>query len=140
FWHRPVAGAGLLGSGMALIGWLPFPGGTSYLLALQAAAANHWLELLTLLVAMALAALTLAQLAVQYLIGPGEKPMVTEPPLLGEIELGRPPLPRQSREPIGAVVIISILLAVMAVIGLSPNLVLPTIEAAVRSLAALGFS
>ncbi|MDW8403210.1 proton-conducting transporter membrane subunit [Chloroflexus sp.] len=140
FWHRPVAGAGLLGSGMALIGWLPFPGGTSYLLALQAAAANHWLELLTLLVAMALAALTLAQLAVQYLFGPSAAPMVAEPSLLGEIELGRPPLPRQSREPIGAVVIISILLAVMAVIGLSPNLVLPTIEAAVRSLAALGFS
>lgn len=137
FWHRPMAGAGLLGGGLALIGWLPSPGGTSYLLALQTAAAMHWLELLALLIAMALAALTLAQLAVQYLIGSGEVPADEEPPLLGETILDRPPPPRYVGEPAGVAGLIALLLITMLIIGAFPNLLLPTIEAAVRSLATL---
>ncbi|WP_322489725.1 proton-conducting transporter membrane subunit [Chloroflexus sp.] len=137
FWRRPVASAGVLGGGLALIGWLPFPGGTSSLLVLQAAAAIHWGESLVVLTAMALAALTLVQLAVQYLIGSRDIPLAEEPPLLGETELDRPPPLQPAGEPLSSVAIISILLAVMVAIGLFPNVLLPTIEAAVRSLAAL---
>ncbi len=134
---RPVAGTGLLGGGLALIGWLPWPGGTSHLLALQAAAARHWLEALTLLVAMALAALALVQLAVQYLIGPGESSAVDEPPLLGETILDRMPPPQSTGEPVGVAWLLILLLVVMVGIGAFPNLLLATIEAAVHSLATL---
>lgn len=136
-WHRPIAGAGVLGGSLALIGWLPFPGGTSYLLALQAAAAIHWAEVLALLAAMALAALTLVQLAVEYLIGSRETAPLAEPPLLGETELERRPPIKPAREPVSVIVLISGLLAVMIVVGIFPNLLLSTIEAAVRSLATL---
>ncbi|ACL24660.1 proton-conducting transporter transmembrane domain-containing protein [Chloroflexus aggregans] len=140
FWQRPMAGAGLLGGGLALIGWFPFPGGTSYLLALQAAAAINWIEVLVLATAMALAALTLVQLTIQYLLGPRESSPAAETPLLEESDLNLLAPPRHVGEPIGVGGLIGVLLVVIIVIGLFPNLLLPTIEAAVRSLAVLSAS
>ncbi len=136
-WRRPIAGTGLLGGGLALIGWLPSPGGTSYLLTLQAAAEAGWGELSVLLIAMILATLALVQLAVQYLIGPRTRTPVPEPLLLGETEVDRPPPMRLPREPLGASWLVGSLLVTMLVIGIFPNILLPTIEAAVRSLAAI---
>jgi formate hydrogenlyase subunit 3/multisubunit Na+/H+ antiporter MnhD subunit len=136
-WRRPIAGTGLLGGGLALIGWLPSPGGTSYLLTLQAAAEAGWGELSVLLIAMILATLALVQLAVQYLIGPRTRTPVPEPLLLGETEVNRPPPMRLPREPLGASWLVGSLLVTMLVIGIFPNVLLPTIEAAVRSLAAI---
>ncbi|RMD79928.1 MAG: hypothetical protein D6823_04040, partial [Chloroflexi bacterium] len=140
FWQRPMAGAGLLGGGLALIGWFPFPGGTSYLLALQAAAAINWIEVLVLTTAMALAALTLVQLTIQYLLGPRESSPTVETPPLEESDLNRLAPSRHVGEPMGIDGIIGVLLVVIIVIGLFPNLLLPTIEAAVRSLAVLSAS
>lgn len=136
-WQRPVAGAGLLAGGLALTGWLPSPGGSAYLLALQAAADSGLVEVFILVAAMSLATLTLIQLTVQYLIGSRSKAIEVEPRLLGETEVDRPSPVRLSPEPWTARWLIIGLIAAMLVIGMTPQTLLTTIEAAVRSLAAL---
>ncbi|WP_322820582.1 proton-conducting transporter membrane subunit [Chloroflexus sp.] len=136
-WQRPVAGAGLLAGGLALTGWLPSPGGSAYLLALQAAADAGLGEVFILVAAMSLATLTLIQLTVQYLIGSRSKVAEVEPRLLGETEVDRPPPVRLSPEPWTARWLIIGLIAAMLMIGMTPQTLLATIEAAVRSLAAL---
>ncbi len=137
FWQRPLLGIGVIAGGLALVGVLPLPGGASYLLALQAAAAMSALELAALLIAMTLAALAMVQLIVQYLVGPRTPLPEQEPALLGETEFERLPPARPANELRGGAFLIGALLIVMIVIGLFPSLLLPTIEQAVRSLAVL---
>jgi formate hydrogenlyase subunit 3/multisubunit Na+/H+ antiporter MnhD subunit len=131
----PVAGAGLLASGLALLGLPPTNGALSHLLIYQAAAERGWGELLPLLVGTILAGLGLARVAAERLLGPGEEAMAVEPLLLGETELDRPAMRRLEPEPRSAAALTLTLLLICLGIGLYPQPILTTIDEAIRGLA-----
>ena len=131
----PVAGAGLLVRGLALLGVPPFSGFGGRLLLFQAAAAHGPLELGLLVLATLLAGLGLAQIARERLLGPSEDDQLAEPLLLGETELDRPTSRRLPPEPLSAANLTMLLLLVSVAIGLYPQPLLETIETAVRGLA-----
>lgn len=131
----PVAGAGLLASGMALLGLPPLNGALSHMLIYQAAAAHGWIELLPLLLGTALAGLGLARAVAERLLGPGEETLAAEPLLLGETELDRPAVRRLDPEPRSAAALTVTLLLICLAIGLYPQPILATIEEAIRGLA-----
>lgn len=131
----PVAGAGLLASGLALLGLPPLNGAMSHLLIYQAAAAHGWLDLAALLLGTALAGLGLARIAAERLLGPGEEAMAVEPLLLGETELDRPAVRRLEPEPRSTAALTLTLLLLCLGIGLYPQPILATIDEAIRGLA-----
>lgn len=130
----PVAGLGLLGGGLALLGLPPFNGFASKMLLYQAAAQRGWVELLALLLATALAGLALARLAHERLLGPAEEAPAATPLLLGETELDRPAERRLEPEPRSAALLTLLLLAVCLGIGLYPQPLLDAIADVVRGL------
>lgn len=130
----PVAGAGLLAGGLALLGVPPLNGAVSHALIYQAAAERGWAELLPLLLATALAGLGLARAAHAHLIGPSEDAPVVEPLLLGETELDRPAQRRLDPEPRSAATLAVLLLLLCLAIGLYPQPLLATIDEAIRGL------
>lgn len=131
----PVAGAGLLVSGLALLGLPPLNGAVSRLLIYQAAAERGWVELLALLAGTLLAGLGLARAAAGRLLGPGEETAAPEPLMLGETELDRPAPRRLAREPRSTAALMLLLLLLCLTIGLYPQPVLATIDEAIRGLA-----
>jgi formate hydrogenlyase subunit 3/multisubunit Na+/H+ antiporter MnhD subunit len=131
----PIAGAGLLAGGLALLGLPPLNGAISRLLIYQAAAERGWAELLPLLIGTVLAGLGLARAAAARLLGPGEEATAVEPLMLGETELDRPAPRRLEPEPRSAAVLTIILLLICVTIGLYPQPVLATIDEAIRGLA-----
>ncbi|MBX0331049.1 hypothetical protein K2Z83_25685 [Oscillochloris sp. ZM17-4] len=131
----PVAGAGLLAGGLALIGIPPLGGAMSRLLIYQAAAEKGWIELLALLAATLLAGLGLARAAHERLLGPSEDEAAPEPLMLGETELDRPAPRRLAPEPRSAAALTLILLLICLSIGLYPGPLLATIDGAIRELA-----
>lgn len=134
-WRWPVAGAGLLGGGMALLGLPPFNGFASKLLLYEAAARQGGLYLVLLLLATALALLALLRLARERLFGPPEEQPAGETPiLLGTTELDRPADRRLDAEPRGMALLTALLLAVCLAVGLYPQPLLATIGEATRSL------
>jgi formate hydrogenlyase subunit 3/multisubunit Na+/H+ antiporter MnhD subunit len=130
----PVAGAGLLAGGLAILGVPPLNGAVSHALIYQAAAERGWAELLPLLLATALAGLGLARAAHAHLIGPSEDAAVVEPLLLGETELDRPAQRRLEPEPRSAATLAMLLLLLCLAIGLYPQPLLATIDEAIRGL------
>lgn len=130
----PIAGAGLLAGGLALIGLPPLNGAASRLLIYRAASEQGWLELAALVLATALAGLALARVAHEYLIGPSEDAPVVEPLLLGETELDRPAPRRLDPEPRSAAALAVLLLLICLAIGLYPQPLLDTIAEAIRGL------
>ncbi|NTV63329.1 MAG: hypothetical protein HGA65_07300 [Oscillochloris sp.] len=131
----PVAGAGLLASGLALLGLPPLNGAVSHLLIYQAAAAHGWAELLPLIAGTLLAGLGLARVAAERLLGPGEETITPEPLLLGETELDRPAVRRLDQEPRSAAALTLTLLLICLAIGLYPQPILAIIDEAIRGLA-----
>jgi formate hydrogenlyase subunit 3/multisubunit Na+/H+ antiporter MnhD subunit len=131
----PVAGAGLLVGGLALLGLPPLNGAMSRLLIYQAAAERGWAELLPLLIGTLLAGLGLARAAGARLLGPGEERVAAEPLLLGETELDRPAPRRLAREPRSTAAVTALLLLLCLTIGLYPQPLLATIDEAIRGLA-----
>ena len=134
-WRWPVAGTGLLGGGLALLGMPPFNGFASKLLLYDAAAREGGAYLGLLLLATTLALLGLLRLARERLFGPAEGlPVEQTPILLGTTELDRPAERRLEPEPRGMAVLTALLLAVCLGIGLYPQPVLATINEVVRGL------
>lgn len=133
----PVAGAGLLAGGLALLGVPPLNGAVSHLLIYQAAAAYGWAELLPLLLATTLGGLALARLAAERLLGPSEDGPIAEPLMLGETELDRPAARRLEPEPRSAAALTVLLLLLCLAIGLYPQPLLATVNEALRGLALL---
>jgi formate hydrogenlyase subunit 3/multisubunit Na+/H+ antiporter MnhD subunit len=131
----PVAGAGFLAGGLALLGLPPLNGAMSHLLIYQAAAERGWAELLPLLAGTALAGLGLARAAAARLLGPGEEIEPQAPLMLGETELDRPARRRLDPEPRSTAVVTIVLLALCLGIGLFPQPILATVEEAIRGLA-----
>ncbi len=131
----PVAGAGLLAGGMALLGLPPLNGAVSHLLLYQAAAAKGWGELLPLLVATLFAGVGLARSVAAHLLGPGEEAVAAEPLLLGETELDRPAVRRLDPEPRSTAALTLLLLLICLGIGLYPQPILAMIDEAIRGLA-----
>ncbi len=134
-WRWPVAGTGLLGGGLALLGLPPFNGFTSKLLLYEAAARRGGGYLALLLIATALALLALIRLARDRLFGPSEEQPEEAPEiLLGAIELDRPADRRLEPEPRGMALLTALLLAVCLGIGLYPQPLLATINEVIRGL------
>jgi formate hydrogenlyase subunit 3/multisubunit Na+/H+ antiporter MnhD subunit len=134
-WRWPVAGAGLIGGGMALIGLPPFSGFASKLLLYEAAAARGIGPLAVLLVATALAALALVRLARERLLGVPEGLTPPPPPrLVGEIELDRPVERWLEPEPRTPAIIAVALLGLSLATGLYPQPLLETITDVIRGL------
>ncbi|HNP73572.1 MAG TPA: proton-conducting transporter membrane subunit [Kouleothrix sp.] len=134
-WRWPVAGTGLLGGGLALLGLPPFNGFASKLLLYEAAARKGGLYLVLLLLASALALLALVRLARERLFGSSEEQRVDEAPvLLGTTDLDRPADRRLDPEPRGMALLTALLLAVCLAIGLYPQPLLSTINEVSRGL------
>jgi formate hydrogenlyase subunit 3/multisubunit Na+/H+ antiporter MnhD subunit len=134
-WRWPVAGTGLLGGGLALLGMPPFNGFAGKLLLYDAAARRGGIYLALLLLATGLALLALIRLARDYLFGASEeRPPEETPILLGTTELDRPADRRLEPEPRGMALLTALLLAVCLAIGLYPQPVLETINQVIRGL------
>lgn len=130
----PVAGLGLLGGLLALVGLPPFSGFASKVLLYETAAQQHWLELPALLLASVLAGLAVVRVAHLYLLGPSEETAETAPLLLGETELDRPAPRRLAPEPRTAAMLVLLLLALSLVIGVYPQPWLASIDDVIRGL------
>lgn len=134
-WRWPIAGTGLLGGGLALLGLPPFNGFASKMLLYDAAARRGGVYLALLLLATTLALLGLIRLARERLFGASEdQPAEAIPILLGTTELDRPAERRLEPEPRGMAVLTACLLAICLGIGLYPQPVLATINEVIRSL------
>lgn len=134
-WRWPVAGTGLLGGGLALLGLPPFNGFASKLLLYEAAARQGGTYLVLLLLATTLALLGLIRLARERLFGRSEDQPAGEPPiLLGTTDLDRPADRRLEPEPRGMALLTALLLAVCLAIGLYPQPVLATLNEVTRNL------
>lgn len=131
----PVAGAGFLAGGLALLGLPPLNGALSHLLIYQAAAEQGWPELAVLLAGTVLAGLGLARTAATRLLGPSEQAAAPDPLMLGETELDRPAQRRLDPEPRSTAVATLLLLGACLAIGLYPQPILATVEEAIRGLA-----
>lgn len=131
----PVASAGLLAGGLALLGLPPLNGAISHLLLYQAAAERGWAELGLLVLGTGLAGLGLARAAGERLLGPAEETVAAEPLLIGETELDRPAQRRLEPEPRSTAALTGILLLLCLAIGLYPQPLLGTIAEALRGLA-----
>ncbi len=135
----PIAGAGFLGGGLALLGMPPFNGFASKLLIYQAAAERGGIYLAILLLATGLALLALLRLARDRLLGPDEDASAEGTPiLLGTTDLDRPHTRRLEREPRGLALLAGALLALCLAIGLYPDPLLATITDVVRGLTFIG--
>jgi formate hydrogenlyase subunit 3/multisubunit Na+/H+ antiporter MnhD subunit len=134
-WRWPVAGAGLLGGCLALIGLPPFNGFASKLLVYQAAARVGWWALALLLLAAGLALLAVVRMARAHLLGPLDiDEPADEPALLGATELDRPRERRYEPEPRGMALLTIMLLATCLAIGLYPQPVVAAIDRAIAGL------
>jgi formate hydrogenlyase subunit 3/multisubunit Na+/H+ antiporter MnhD subunit len=131
----PIAGVGLLGGSLALLGVPPLNGSISRILIYQAAADYGLLELLALLAASGLAGLALVRAAHTYLIGPSDDTPAVEPLLIGETEFDREAPRALAPEPRSTAVLTLTLLLVCLGLGMYPEPVLATIEEAIRGLA-----
>lgn len=130
----PIGSLGLLCGTLVLIGLPPFSGFASKLLLYQAAAQQHWAELLLLLVATAVAGLALVRLARNKFLGPSEDTPEHEPALLGETELDRPAVRRLQPEPRSTALVTMLLLLACLGIGLYPQPLLTLINEVVSGL------
>lgn len=131
----PVAGAGFLAGGLALLGLPPFNGFASKLLIYQAAANAGGLALPLLLLATAVALLALGRLAYERLLGPSEDaPVEASPLFLGTTELDQLAPRTLAPEPRGLAVLVSALIALCLVVGLYPQPVLATINDVIQGL------
>lgn len=134
-WRWPIAGSGLLGGGLALLGLPPFNGFASKLLLYEAAARHGTPYVALLLLASALALLALVRLARERLFGPPEdQPAEETPILLGTTDLDRPSERRLEPEPRGLALLVGLLLALCLAIGLYPQPLLATINEVTRGL------
>jgi formate hydrogenlyase subunit 3/multisubunit Na+/H+ antiporter MnhD subunit len=134
-WRWPVAGAGLLGGSLTLLGLPPLAGFVGKLLLYQAAAQQGPGYLALLLAATGLAALALTRVARERLFGlPEELAREEHTPRLGETELDRPAERRLAPEPRGLALLATALLALCLALGLYPEPLLATINEAVRGL------
>ena len=134
-WRWPVAGTGLLGGGLALLGLPPFNGFASKLLLYQAAAQRGGAYLPLLLLATGVALLALIRLARDRLFGPSEEqPAEASPILLGSTDLDRPTDRRLDPEPPGMVLLTAFLLAVCLGVGLYPQALLAMINEIIQGL------
>lgn len=130
----PIAGMGMLGGGLALLGLPPFSGFTSKMLIYQASVQHNRVELIALLMATGLASLALLRMARDRLLGPGDELTVAEPTMLGETELDRPAARRLEPEPRSTALLTVLLLVICLGIGLYPQPLLVTIEDVIRGL------
>jgi len=130
----PVAGLGLLGGGLALVGLPPFSGFAGKLLIYQAASEHGWWSLLPLVLASCLACAALLRAARTWLLGAPEDLTAAEPALLGETELDRPTQRRLDPEPRPAALLVAALLALCLALGLAPQPLLALIAEVVRGL------
>jgi formate hydrogenlyase subunit 3/multisubunit Na+/H+ antiporter MnhD subunit len=138
-WRWPIAGAGLLLGGLALLGLPPLNGFASKALLYRAAAAHGWVELALLVLASLLAGLGLARAVHARLLGPSESQgSSAEPLLLGETELDRPATRKLLPEPRSTATLTLLLLGLCLLIGLYPQPLLTTIGAALQSMAFVG--
>jgi formate hydrogenlyase subunit 3/multisubunit Na+/H+ antiporter MnhD subunit len=134
-WRWPVAGMGLLGGGIALLGLPPLSGFAGKLLLYQAARQQGGIYLALLLLATSIAALAFTRLAREWLFGAPEDVAQEERiELLGQTELDRPAERRLAAEPRGMALLTIVLLALCLAIGLYPQPLLATIQEVVRGL------
>ena len=134
-WRWPIAGAGLIGGVMALLGVPPFGGFASKLLLYEAAAQLDGRYLALLLAATSLGLVALVRLAQNRLLGSPEEQSVDEQPvLLGTTELDRPAERRLDPEPRGLAVVTLVLLGACLVVGVFPQPIIATIAEVVQGL------
>ncbi|MCU0493609.1 MAG: hypothetical protein MUD01_18635 [Chloroflexaceae bacterium] len=131
----PVAGLGLLGGGVALLGLPPLSGFASKMLIYESAMSWGVLELSLLLLATALALLGLARMARDWLLGPSEDAPTLEPAMLGATDLDAPFEPRVQPQPFSSALLTVLLLLFCVGIGLYPQPLLNTIGEVIRSFA-----
>lgn len=130
----PIAGLGLLGGCLTLLGVPPFCGFASKLLIYRASTQHHWLEPILLLLSTVVAVLALMRLARDRLLGPSDVVPMAEPVMLGEIDLDRPAERRLEGEPPGTAILALLLLVACLGIGLYPQPLLDTIGEVIRGL------
>lgn len=124
----PVAGVGLLGGCLALLGLPPLSGFASKMLLYQQALNQSWLELMLLILATLLAGLALARLTRDRLIGPGEDiPSLVVPLTFDEPEVDTAPPRRLPSEAWSTALLTVLLLGICLGIGLYPQPVLNVI-------------
>ncbi|MBU6334311.1 MAG: hypothetical protein KGS47_07890 [Chloroflexi bacterium] len=134
-WRWPIAGAGLIGGVMALLGVPPFGGFASKLLLYEAAAQLDGRYLALFLAATSLGLVALVRLAQNRLLGPPEEQPVDEQPvLLGTTELDRPAERRLDPEPRGLAIVTLVLLGACLVVGVFPQPIIATIAEVVQGL------
>jgi formate hydrogenlyase subunit 3/multisubunit Na+/H+ antiporter MnhD subunit len=130
----PIAGAGLLGGGLALLGLPPMSGFAGKLLIFQAAADRGWGYLLPLTLASALGCAALLRVARERLVGPPEDVPVAAPTLLGEDEIALLGPRRLAPEPQPAALLTVLLLAASLALGVYPQPLLALIGDLARGL------
>lgn len=134
-WRWPIAGLGLLGGGVALLGLPPLSGFAGKLLLYQAAGQQGGQYLALLLISTGVAALALTRLARERLFGSPEDLSQDERiELLGQTELDRPSERRLEPEPRSMALLTICLLAICLAIGLFPQPLLASIHEVVRGL------
>lgn len=134
-WRWPVAGSGLLGGGLALLGIPPFSGFAGKVLLYDVAARSNLAVLGLLIGATTLALFALARLARDRLLGaPEDQPLEETPLLLGATELDMPVQRRLDREPVIVALAVVFLLACCLAIGLYPQPLLATITDVISGL------
>jgi formate hydrogenlyase subunit 3/multisubunit Na+/H+ antiporter MnhD subunit len=133
-WRWPVGSVGFLCGALVLLGLPPFSGFASKLLLYQTAASQHWVELVLLVAATAIAGLALLRLARARFLGPSDVVEDTRPLLLGETELDRPAVRRLQPEPRSTALLTMLLLGFALGIGLAPQPVVEIISDVVDGL------
>ncbi len=137
-WRWPIAGMGLIGGGLTLIGLPPFSGFAGKLLLFEAAAERGTGYLVFMLLAVLLTALALIRLLRERLFGPPEEQSQSEQAaMLGVTDLDLPPERRLLPEPRGMALLTVTLLGCCLALGLYPGPLMNTIDAAVRSMSFL---
>jgi formate hydrogenlyase subunit 3/multisubunit Na+/H+ antiporter MnhD subunit len=134
-WRWPVAGSGLIGGALTLIGVPPFAGFAGKQLIFQVAAERGWWFLGLLLLSSILAIVALLRIGQQRLFGPvEEQPELDQPILLGTTELDRPTERRLDPEPRSLALLVCVLLAVCIGVGVYPEPLLATVADVIRGL------
>lgn len=139
-WRWPIAGTGLIGGGLTLLGLPPFSGFAGKLLLFEAAAERGAVYLICMLLAVLLTALALIRLFRERLFGPPEEQSQSEQAaMLGATDLDLPAERRLLPEPRSMALLTVTLLGCCLALGLYPGPLMNTIDTAVRGMAFLKF-
>lgn len=134
-WRWPLAGTGLIGGLLLLLGMPPFSSFTSKLLLYDAAARTGANFSILIGIGSLLMLAAIARLLYERLLGAAEELSTEEMPiLLVTQEIERQSERKLLREPLGLTIVLFALLCTSCVIGFYPQLLLSTIDDIIRGL------